>query len=57
MKSFTNGDSTKEWFHHIRNIINNGKRNNLLLNNIPELSQKPMDEIVDIVNNQFANVC
>ena len=56
-KSFTNGNSTKEWFHHIRNIINNGKRNNLLLHNIPELSQKTMDEIVDIVNNQFANIC
>ena len=55
-KTFSNANS-KEWFQHITNIINNGKRNNIVLNNIPELTQKPLDEIVSIVNNHFATIC
>ena len=56
-KSFSKGSNTKEWFQHITKIINNGKRNNMVLSNIPELTQKPMEEIVNIVNNQFATIC
>ena len=55
-KSFANGN-TKEWYKHIAKIINNGKRNNIVLNNVPELAQKSLKEIVDIVNNQFATIC
>ena len=56
-KSLSKGSSTKEWFQHITKIINNGKRNNMVLSNVPELAQKPMEEIVNIVNNQFAAIC
>ena len=49
--------NAKEWFQHITKIINNGKRDNIVLNNIPELSQKTPDEIVNIVNNHFATIC
>ena len=55
-KTFSNANA-KDWFQHISKIINNGKRNNIVLNNIPELSQKPFNEIVDIVNNHFATIC
>ena len=37
--------------------MNNGKRNNTVLNNIPEFAQKPLTEIVEIVNSQFASIC
>ena len=55
-KTFTNTNS-KEWYQHISKIINNGKRNNIVLNNVPELAQKPLKEIVEIVNSQFATIC
>ena len=55
-KTFTNTNA-KEWYQHISKIINNGKRNNLVLNNVPELAQKPLKEIVEIVNSQFATIC
>ena len=28
-----------------------------MFNNVPELVEKPIDEIIDIVNNQFARIC
>ena len=37
-KTFTNTNA-KEWYQHMTKIINNGKRNNTVLNNIPELAQ------------------
>ena len=43
-------------YKHISKIINNGKRNSNVLNNIPELAQKPLTEIVEIINNQFATI-
>ena len=49
--------NVKEWYQHISKIINNGKKSNLLLNNVPELAQKPIEEIVNVVNNHFANIC
>ena len=55
-KTFSSGN-TKEWYRHITNIINNGKRSKIVLNNVPELAQKPMEEIVNIVNNHFATIC
>ena len=55
-KTFTNTNA-KEWYQHISRIINNGKRNNMVLNNVPELAQKSLKEIVEIVNNQFATIC
>ena len=55
-KTFTNTNA-KEWYQHISKIINNGKRNNTVLSNIPELAQKPLTEIVEIVNSQFASIC
>ena len=41
---------------HKSKIVNNGKRNSNILNNIPELAQKPLTEIVEIINNQFATI-
>lgn len=55
-KTFSN-NKAKEWYQHINNLINNGKRKNIVLNNVPELVQKPMEEIVEIVNNHFATIC
>ena len=55
-KTFSN-TNTKEWYRHITNIINNGKRSNILLNNVPELAQKTPIEIVNTVNNHFASIC
>ena len=55
-KTFTNTNA-KEWYQHISKIINNGKRNNTVLNNLHELAQKPLTEIVEIVNSQFATIC
>ena len=49
--------STKEWYQHITTIINKCKWNNLLLQNIPDLAQKSMEEIVLTVNNHFAAIC
>ena len=43
-------------YKHISKIINNGKRNSNVLNNIPELAQKTLTEIVEIINNQFATI-
>ena len=43
-------------YKHISKIINNGERNSNVLNNIPELAQKPLTEIVEIINNQFATI-
>ena len=34
-KTFSN-TSSKEWYQHITKIINNGKRSNIVLNNVPE---------------------
>ena len=48
--------NSKEWYQHIFKIIGNGNRN-LVLHNITDLSQKPIDEIVSIINNQFATIC
>ena len=50
-------DNTKELYQHINKIISNGKRSSLVLNNIPELAQKPIEDIVAIVNNHFATIC
>ena len=47
----------KEWHRHISNIINNGKRNNNILNSIPELSQKPLEEMISIINDHFGKIC
>ena len=55
-ETFTNS-STKEWYQHITKIINNGKRSNIVLNNIPDLIEKSMEEIVTRVNNHFAVIC
>ena len=49
--------NAKEWYSHIRRIINNGKGRDLVLNNVPELAQKSMEEIVSTVNNHFAKIC
>ena len=43
-------------YKHISKIINNGKRNSNVLNNIPELAQKTLTEIVEIVDNQFSTI-
>ena len=55
-ETFTNS-STKEWYQHINRIINNGKKSNLILHNIPNLAEKAMEEIVIMVNNHFAVIC
>ena len=49
--------STKEWYHLISNLISNGKKSRLILNNVPELAQKPIEEIVGTINNHFAYIC
>ena len=49
--------NTKEWYQYIAKINNNSKRNNLVLNNIPELAHKSAEEIVNIVNNHFGAIC
>ena len=49
--------NAKEWYQHISKIINNGKRTNLILHNIPELAQKPIEDIVQIINDHFATIC
>ena len=54
-KAFSNTNA-KEWYQHITKIINNGKRNNIILNNVPELAQKPLNEIVNTVNKHFAAI-
>ena len=47
----------KEWHQYIFKIICNGYRSNIILHNVPKLAQKPMDEIVAIVNNHFGSIC
>ena len=47
METFSSSN-VKEWYQHISKIINNGKISNLLLNNVPELAQKPIEEIVNV---------
>ena len=42
--------STKEWYQLISNLISNGKKNSLILSNVPELAQKPIEEIVGTIN-------
>ena len=32
--------NAKEWYRHISRIINNGKRKEIILNNIPEIADK-----------------
>ena len=54
-EAFSSSNS-KEWYQHIFKIIGSGNRN-LVLHNIPELSQKSMEEIVTVINNQFATIC
>ena len=54
---FLSNSNPKKWYQHISNIINNGRRTNLILHNVPELSQKPMEEIVNIINDHFATIC
>ena len=54
---FLLNSNSKEWYQHISKIINNGKKTNLILHNIPELAQKPMNEIVNIINGHFATIC
>ena len=54
-EAFSSSNS-KEWYQHIFKIIGSGNRN-LVLHNIPDLSQKSMDETVSIINNQFATIC
>ena len=49
--------STKEWYRLIANIISNGKKSNIILNNVPELALKSIEEIVTIVNKHFASIC
>ena len=49
--------NAKEWYQHIAKITNNGKKKNLVLNNIPELAHKSAEEIVNIVNNHFGAIC
>ena len=49
--------NAKEWYQHITKITNNGKKKNLVLNNIPELAHKSAEEIVNIVNNHFGVIC
>ena len=44
-------------YQHISKTMNNDKRNNTVLNNIPELAQKPLTEIVEVINSQFATIC
>ncbi len=51
-KTFSSG-STKEWYQHITHIINNGKRSKIVLNNVPELAQKPIEEIFNILTTTF----
>ena len=55
-EKFTSSNS-KEWYNHLSKIINNGKRDNIIFNNVPELVGKTTDEITDIVNNHFAEIC
>merc|ERR1712121_458614 len=52
----SSSSNSKEWYQHIFKIIGSGNRN-LVLHNIPELSQKSMEETVSIINNQFATIC
>ena len=54
--NFLSNSNPKKWYQHISNIINNGRRTNLILHNVPELSQKPMEEIVNIINDHFASI-
>ena len=49
--------STKEWYQLISNLISNGKKSSLILNNVPELAQKPIEEIVGTINKHFASIC
>ena len=55
-ENFTSSNA-KEWYRHISKIINNGKRKDIIFNNVPELVDKTIDEIIDIVNNHFAKIC
>ena len=49
--------NAKEWYRHISYILNNGKRKDLILNNVPELVDKSVDQIIDIVNTHFGIIC
>ena len=50
-------DDAKEWYRHLAKIIGNGSKSNLLLNNVPELALKPIEEIVAAVNKHFGIIC
>ena len=49
--------NAKEWYRHISRIINNGKRKEIILNNIPEIADKSCNEIIEIINNHFGKIC
>ena len=53
---FTKSNS-KDWYRHVNNIIRNGEKNTLNLNNIPELAYKSPDETTKVINNHFASIC
>ena len=50
-------NNAKEWYKHIAKIINNGKKSNPIFNNVPNLSQKSIEEIVYTINKHFGNIC
>ena len=49
--------NAKEWYRHISKIINNGNRNEIVLNNIPDMADKTPIEAIEIINNHFGKIC
>ena len=49
--------NAKEWYRHISKIINNGNRNEIVLNNIPDMADKTCSEAIEIINNHFGKIC
>ena len=55
-KQFSSSNA-KEWYRHISKIINNGNRNEIVLKNIPDMTDKTCSEAIEIINNHFGKIC
>ena len=49
--------NAKEWYRHISMIINNGRRSEIVLNNIPDLADRTCSEIIEMINKHFGKIC
>ena len=49
--------NSKDWYRHVNNIIRNGEKQTINLNNIPDLAYKSPGDITHVINNHFASIC